>query len=160
VAPFDGVVVAGDLSQSIGAPVEQGKVLFEVAPLAGYRVVLHVDDRDIGYLAHGQRGELVLSSLPERKLPLVVSAITSVAAQVDGATSFASRPGSKGRRNACVPAWKASARSWSASAACCGYGRTACSIGCGWRCGTGCRSGAAMTDGAPCKAASGIASRR
>ena len=31
-APFERLVVSGDLSQSIGAPVERGKVLFEVAP--------------------------------------------------------------------------------------------------------------------------------
>src|SRR4029078_4929554 len=50
-APFDGVVVSGDLSQLLGTPVEQGKVLFEVAPLDRYRVILEVDERDIGYLA-------------------------------------------------------------------------------------------------------------
>jgi len=33
MAPFSGVVVSGDLSQSIGTPVENGKVLFEIAPL-------------------------------------------------------------------------------------------------------------------------------
>ncbi|MDH4185896.1 MAG: GAF domain-containing protein, partial [Nitrospira sp.] len=30
VAPFDGIVVNGDLSQSLGSPVEKGKVLFEI----------------------------------------------------------------------------------------------------------------------------------
>jgi biotin carboxyl carrier protein len=88
VAPYDGVVVSGDLSQSIGMPVEQGKLLFEVAPLEGYRVVMQVDDRDIARLALAQRGELVLSSLPDRKLPFTVSAITPVAAQIDGRNVF------------------------------------------------------------------------
>jgi multidrug resistance efflux pump len=88
VAPFDGVVVAGDLSQSIGTPVEQGKLLFEVAPLQGFRVVLQVDDRDIAYLRLAQRGELVLSSLPDRALPFTVNAITPVATQVDGRNVF------------------------------------------------------------------------
>jgi multidrug efflux pump subunit AcrA (membrane-fusion protein) len=88
IAPFDGVVVSGDLSQSIGTPVELGKLLFEVAPLAGYRVVLQVDDRDIAHLALAQRGELVLSSLPDRALPFTVSAITPVATQVDGRNVF------------------------------------------------------------------------
>src|SRR5436190_3021057 len=32
IAPFDGVVVSGDLSQVLGTPVEQGKVLFQIAP--------------------------------------------------------------------------------------------------------------------------------
>ena len=88
VAPFDGVVVSGDLSQSIGTPVELGKLLFEVAPLAGYRVVLQVDDRDIARLALGQHGELVLSGLPDHALPFTVSALTPVATQVDGRNVF------------------------------------------------------------------------
>ena len=50
-APFDGVVVRGDLHQRLGSPVEQGEVLFEIAPLDGYRVVLEVDERDIAYVA-------------------------------------------------------------------------------------------------------------
>jgi hypothetical protein len=88
VAPFDGIVVSGDLSQTIGMPVEQGKLLFEVAPLEGYRIVLQVDDRDIVRLALAQHGELVLSSLPERALPFTVSAITPVSTQVDGRNVF------------------------------------------------------------------------
>ncbi len=88
VAPFDGVVVSGDLSRSIGTPVEHGRTLFEVAPLDGFRVVLQVDDRDIGRVASGQRGELVLSSLPDRALPFTVNAVTPVATQVDGRNVF------------------------------------------------------------------------
>ena len=87
-APFDGFVVSGDLSQSIGVPVEQGKLLFEVAPLQGYRVVMQVDDRDIRRVAVGQGGELVLSSMPDRQLPFTVSTITSVATQVEGRNVF------------------------------------------------------------------------
>ena len=40
MAPFDGVVVSGDLSQSLGSPVERGDVLFEVAPLDDWRLML------------------------------------------------------------------------------------------------------------------------
>jgi hypothetical protein len=87
-APFDGVVVSGDLSQLIGSPVEQGKLLFEVAPLEGYRVVLNVDDRDIGRLAVDQRGELVLASLPGRVLAFTVRSITPVSTQQDGRNVF------------------------------------------------------------------------
>jgi RND family efflux transporter MFP subunit len=88
IAPFDGVVISGDLSQQRGAPVELGKLLFEVAPLEGYRVVLQVDDREIGFIATGQAGELVLSSLPGRALPFTVRNITPVALQKDGRNVF------------------------------------------------------------------------
>ncbi|MBW8844931.1 MAG: HlyD family efflux transporter periplasmic adaptor subunit [Burkholderiales bacterium] len=88
VAPFAGIVVSGDLSQLIGTPVEQGKLLFEIAPLSDYRVVLQVDDRDMAHLAKAQRGELVLSSLPDLNLPITVTAITPVATQRDGRNVF------------------------------------------------------------------------
>ena len=89
VAPYDGVVVSGDLSQKIGSPVETGRLLFEVAPLQGYRVMLEVDDRDIARLAKGQGGELVLSGMPDRRLGITVKRITPVATQRDGSNLFA-----------------------------------------------------------------------
>lgn len=89
VAPFDGVVVSGDLSQQIGSPLQTGQTLFELAPLQGFRVMMQVDDRDIAGLELGQRGELVLSGLPDRKLPISVKRITPVATQQDGRNVFA-----------------------------------------------------------------------
>jgi multidrug efflux pump subunit AcrA (membrane-fusion protein) len=87
-APFDGVVVSGDLSQIIGTPVQLGQTLFEVVPSKGYRVVMKVDDRDIARVEVGQPGELVLSSLPDRTLLFTVSSVTSVASQEDGRNVF------------------------------------------------------------------------
>ena len=55
VAPFDGVVVRGDLSQELGVAVRRGDVLFEVAPLDEYRVVLAVDEHDIDEIVVGRR---------------------------------------------------------------------------------------------------------
>jgi RND family efflux transporter MFP subunit len=89
VAPFDGVVVSGDLSQQIGSPLQTGQPMFEVAPLQGFRVMMQVDDRDIARLEVGQRGELLLSGLPDRKLPISVKRITPVATQQDGRNVFA-----------------------------------------------------------------------
>ena len=88
VAPYDGIVVSGDLSQQIGSPVEQGKVLFEVAPTAGYRVILQVDERDIVRLAIDQPGELVLSGLPGEVTPFTVRQITPVSTAQDGRNYF------------------------------------------------------------------------
>lgn len=77
-APFDGLIVSGDLSQRLGSPVERGQVLFEVAPLADYRVVLQVDERDIAHVAVGQRGELTVTSMPGERFAFAVRAITPV----------------------------------------------------------------------------------
>lgn len=87
-APFDGVIVNGDLSQQLGAPVQRGQVLFEVAPLENYRVVLKADERDIRDLTVGQRGELVLTSMPSDKLPIRVARITPVSTAEEGHNYF------------------------------------------------------------------------
>jgi RND family efflux transporter MFP subunit len=87
-APFRGVVVSGDLSQQLGAPVETGKVLFEIAPLEGFRVVLQVDERDMRYIAEGQGGALVLTGLSGQSFPVAVSKVTPVANAQDGRNVF------------------------------------------------------------------------
>ncbi|MBC5785462.1 HlyD family efflux transporter periplasmic adaptor subunit [Ramlibacter sp. USB13] len=87
-APFDGLVVVGDLSQLLGSPVEQGKVLFEVAPLDRYRVILNVDERDIGEVAVGQRGEIALAGMPYERLPFTVRNVTPVSTAQDGHNFF------------------------------------------------------------------------
>ena len=88
VAPFDGLVVSGDLSQSLGAPVERGQVLFEVAPLDAYRLIVEVDERDITEIAIGQGGELVLSSMPGEAFPFKVDKITPVSTAKEGRNYF------------------------------------------------------------------------
>jgi hypothetical protein len=88
LAPIAGVLVSGDLSQAIGAPVETGKVLFEVAPLDDYRVILRADERDIGWLGPGQRGTLLLHGMTGSTLPFTVSRVTSVAEADEGRNSF------------------------------------------------------------------------
>lgn len=88
VAPLDGVVVSGDLTQAIGAPVKQGDTLFEIAPLDGYRVMLQVDERDVGEVALGQSGRLALSGFPGDYLPFTVDRITPVSEARDGRNFF------------------------------------------------------------------------
>ncbi len=88
LAPFDGVVVSGDLTQSLGAPLERGQVMLELAPLDAYRVVLQVDERDIADLKLGQKGELVLASMPGTSYPVSVAKITPVSTAREGRNVF------------------------------------------------------------------------
>jgi hypothetical protein len=60
-AEVDALVIAGDLSQQIGAPLKQGQVLFKLAPLDEYRVILKVDERDVLQIREKQQGDLVLA---------------------------------------------------------------------------------------------------
>ena len=87
-APFAGLVVSGDLSQSIGGAVQRGQLLFEVAPLDRYRVVLDVDESQIGDVHVGEAGQLVLASLPNEVFGFKVSLVTPVAKAKDGRNLF------------------------------------------------------------------------
>src|SRR5262249_49503523 len=88
LSPFDGIVVSGDLSQMLGSPVEKGKLLFEIAPLNTYRLIVHVDERDVRYVAVGQSGTLALAGTPWTPLPILVSKITPVTVAEEGRNSF------------------------------------------------------------------------
>jgi multidrug resistance efflux pump len=88
VAPFDGVLVSGDLSQSIGGAVKKGDKLFEVAPLAGYRVAIHVDESEIASVRPGQKGTLLLAAITEQSFELQVTLVTPVAQVRDGRNTF------------------------------------------------------------------------
>ncbi len=87
-APFEGLVVSGDLSQSLGTAVKRGQVLFEVAPLNAYRVVLEVDEGEISYIRTGQKGSLMLASLPGEVFPLAITHVTPVTVSREGRSYF------------------------------------------------------------------------
>lgn len=87
-APFDALVIQGDLSQSIGAPVRQGDILLTLATTGLHRVIVEVDEVDIGRVQPGQHGRLALSSLPWDSQDLIVERITPLAKAVDGRNVF------------------------------------------------------------------------
>jgi biotin carboxyl carrier protein len=87
-APFDGIVLSGDLSSALGAPVERGEVLFEVAPLHGQRVVLQADERDVSDLVPGLQGILALAALPDTSVPLTVERVSGSARTEAGQPVF------------------------------------------------------------------------
>ncbi len=63
-------------------------MLFEVAPLDSYRIILEVDEREISHVAAGQPGALTLSALPDRTFPLVVERVTPVSTSAEGRNFF------------------------------------------------------------------------
>ena len=79
VAPMDALVIQGDLTQIIGAPVKRGDTLLTLAPQGEYRIIVEVDERDIAYVHLGQRGRLALAALPGETLKVTVQRITPVA---------------------------------------------------------------------------------
>ena len=82
------LTVSGDLGQSLGAPVGRGDVLFEVAPLEAFRVVLEVDESDVRDIREGQRGSLILTSAPQQALPFEVRTVTPISTSEEGRNFF------------------------------------------------------------------------
>ncbi|MBC5783738.1 HlyD family efflux transporter periplasmic adaptor subunit [Ramlibacter sp. USB13] len=88
VAPFDGVVIKGDLRQNLGAPVQKGETLLVLSPSDSFRLIVEVDEGDIGAVAPGQRGQLALAARPERPLAFTTRRIVPVATAADGRNYF------------------------------------------------------------------------
>jgi multidrug resistance efflux pump len=87
-APFDGVVIKGDLAQALGAPVQRGDVLMTLAPDESFRLIVEVDERDIAQLRPGQPGRLALAAAPGDTLAFRVQRILPVAVAADGRNFF------------------------------------------------------------------------
>jgi multidrug resistance efflux pump len=88
VAPFDGVVIKGDLTQSLGAPLRRGDVLLTIAPAEQFRLLIEVDERDIGNVHVGQTGSVALGAITDGALPFKVARVTPVATAKDGRNYF------------------------------------------------------------------------
>jgi multidrug resistance efflux pump len=87
-APFDSVIVSGDLSQAIGRPVSRGDVLFELAPLDRYRITMVVPETEILAVRPGQTGQVLLTALPDTPINFEIKNITPVAKVTDGINGF------------------------------------------------------------------------
>lgn len=106
VAPIGGVVIEGDLAQSVGMPVQRGQELMTIAPDGGYRAVVEVDEQDVDAIAIGQPARVLFAAWSGEPLPLAVERIAPVAKatgdrnvfEVEGALAGATRlrPGLQG----------------------------------------------------------------
>lgn len=111
VAPFDGVVINGDLTQLLGSPMKRGDVLFTLAEGTDFRVMVEVPERDISDIAVGQRGQLVLTALPAENFPIRVVRITPVAGvSADGQNIFEIEAALEGQSDRLVPGMKGAAK--------------------------------------------------
>lgn len=90
-APFDGIILHGDVSQLLGAPVKKGEILFELAPLTEYNLNLRISEKDIIYIRKNQHGLLKLFSLPSAEISFTISEVTPIAETVDDKVYFIAR---------------------------------------------------------------------
>ncbi len=87
-APFDGIVIEGDLSQSVGSGLRRGDQLFVVAPLNEYRLILEVDEGDIRELKAGMTGKFVPAAIPDLQLGYSIERVTPVSTAEEGRNFF------------------------------------------------------------------------
>lgn len=78
-APFDGVVIQGDLRQQLGGPVKRGEALLTLAPGLDWRVILEVGESDVAQLERGQTATLRLAAMPGQPIALMLARVTPVA---------------------------------------------------------------------------------
>jgi multidrug resistance efflux pump len=88
VAPFDGIVLEGDLTQSLGAPVQRGETLLKLAPNDKLRLIVEADERDIGLIAPGALGTFAPAALPSMRVRFRIDRITPMALTADGRNYF------------------------------------------------------------------------
>ena len=88
VSPVEGVIIAANPSHSFGSPVERGEVLFEIAPLTNFDLIIDVGERDIADISEGDTGHLVLTARPQEPLPFSVKKIVPVSESEGGSTTF------------------------------------------------------------------------
>lgn len=89
--PFEGVVVAGDLRDRLGAPLKQGDVLMQVAALEGLFVEIRIPERDIDLLVEDPGGEIAFASRPDEHFPIVIDRIEPAAIPESGGNFFVIR---------------------------------------------------------------------
>lgn len=87
-APFDGLLIGGDLAPSVGMPVKRGQELMVVAPATGWRVVAEVDEQEVTAVHPGQKVQVVFAALAGRVTEFPLARVSPVAVQVEGRNVF------------------------------------------------------------------------
>jgi len=102
LAPFDGVLVAGERKDLLNAPVKKGDNLFRIARIDGLYVEIMVPERDVRFVHPGAHGALRLIGRPDETIGFTLATVIPVA-QVKG------QEGNhflvKGRLDAAPQAW-------------------------------------------------------
>ncbi len=82
-APIAGTILKGDLTDKLDTPIERGQALFTIAPDDELRVIIEVDEHDIGAVQAEQPGELALSAMPWQRFKLKVNRIAPTARLIE-----------------------------------------------------------------------------
>lgn len=87
-APFDGVIVEGDLKERLASPTQPGEKLLRIVQITGLYGDLQVDERDIHFLQRGMEGRIAFTSRPDERFKVRLDAYEPVALVKDTGTDF------------------------------------------------------------------------
>ncbi|MCB1090478.1 MAG: efflux RND transporter periplasmic adaptor subunit [Verrucomicrobiae bacterium] len=92
-APFDGIIVEGDLRERIAAPVQRGELLLRLVKIEGLYAAIKVEEKDIVYLKDGAACQMAFTSLPEVRFDGKLEPLDPVPESTDTGTVFRLRAG-------------------------------------------------------------------
>lgn len=78
-APYDAIVVEGDLRERIGAPVKAGDILMRISQSSGLYVEMRVPERDIDLVAASKTAEVAFATRPEDTFAVKIERIEPAA---------------------------------------------------------------------------------
>jgi RND family efflux transporter MFP subunit len=87
-APFDGIVVEGDLDQKLLSPVGAGDLLMRLVQVRELYGQLQVDERDIQLLERGSTGRVAFTGRPDERFRVEISNFEPVAQVREEGTVF------------------------------------------------------------------------
>ena len=90
-APFDGVVVEGDLRERIGAPLKTGDLLLKFSQLKDLYVEMRVPEKDIDQVAGSHRAYAAFASRPEDTFNISIVRIEPMASVDKDGNAFTLR---------------------------------------------------------------------
>jgi Barrel-sandwich domain of CusB or HlyD membrane-fusion/GAF domain len=94
VSPIDGLIIAGDLQDKVGASVKMGDGIFQIAPLDDIVVIARASDRDIALIRDENsggtptKGEVATKADPAKAFTFTVERIVPLAQSKDGKNTF------------------------------------------------------------------------
>lgn len=87
-APYDAIVIEGDLLGRDGLPVKTGDTLFTLAPLNEYRVAIQLNEAYAGQLKVGATGTLYLNAYPNKDWSLTIDRVIPNTMVTEGKSVF------------------------------------------------------------------------
>ena len=87
-APFDGIVVEGDLRERIAAPVQRGELLLRLVKIEGLYADLKIEEKDIVYLDDNATCQMAFTSLPEQRFDGRMAPLDPVPESTETGTVF------------------------------------------------------------------------